>query len=142
MAKANIGDTVLVHYEGRLDNGSVFDTSMGDEPLQFTIGNDEVIKGFEDGVIGLSPGESRKIKIPAVKAYGKYNRNLVQIIKRSDFPPDVEPRIGMELEIRLPDGSPGVAVIAAISGNNVTLDANHPMAGKDLNFELLLVEIL
>lgn len=142
MKKAGIGDTVRVYYTGKLDDGAVFDSSRGHEPLEFTIGKGRLIKGFEDAVVGMSVGESKTVKIPSDEAYGHYRNQLVLGIPREQFPPTIEPREGLVLNLRQPDGSIIDVVIAGISPEAVTLDANHPLAGKNLTFDIDLVEIV
>ncbi|MHC1585063.1 MAG: FKBP-type peptidyl-prolyl cis-trans isomerase [Candidatus Syntropharchaeia archaeon] len=142
MAQAKIGDTVKVHYTGKLEDGTVFDTSIDREPLQFTIGERQIIPGFEEAVVGMSPGESKTTKIPSDKAYGPHHRELVVVVNRSQFPENFEPVVGEQLEIRQPGGHPILVMVTEVSESTVTLDANHPLAGKDLTFEIELVEIL
>ena len=141
MAQAKPGDTVKVHYTGTLSDGSVFDTSEGREPLEFKIGGGQVIAGFDEALSGMEVGESKTVTIPADKAYGPRQQEMEMVVDRSTFPDQLEPRIGQKLQVRQPDGQPFVVTVIAISGEEVTLDANHPMAGKDLTFELHLVEI-
>jgi len=135
-------DTVKVHYTGTLDDGSVFDTSAEREPLEFTVGANQVIKGFEDGVVGMEIGEKKKIHIPCAEAYGEKNDQLIFDFPKNQFPEEMELKIGMEVQMMTQDQQPVFVTISEIEGENVKLDANHPMAGKDLNFELELVEIL
>jgi len=142
MAQAKNGDTVKVHYTGKLDDGSEFDTSIGRDPLEFTLGEGMVIPGFEETVLGMEPEETRTATIPADKAYGLHNKEMVMEVDRSQFPPDVAMEVGQELQMQRPDGQTIVIVVTEVSESTVTLDANHPMADKDLTFEIQLVEIV
>jgi len=137
-----VGDTVKVHYTGKLDDGTEFDSSAGRDPLQFTVGEGQVIPGFEEAVIGMKLGESKTVKIPADKAYGPYDKEKVGIIDRSQFPADVELEVGQKLTVRPPSGEMITATVIDVSETSVTVDANHHLAGKDLIFEIELVEIL
>jgi peptidylprolyl isomerase len=139
--KAAGGDTVKVHYTGRLDDGSVFDSSKGREPLEFTIGRGRLIRGFEEASIGMSPGESRTVRIPSGQAYGPHSKELVIDFPKDQFPTAIKPEEGLALSMRQPDGSVAEVVITGVSEDTVTLDANHPLAGKDLTFEIEMVEI-
>ncbi len=140
-AQAEDGDTVKVHYTGKLEDGTVFDTSIGGDPLQFTIGDGQLIPGFEQAVVGMRPGESKTVKIPADDAYGPYHEELVIVIDRDQFPEDLQPEIGQQLQIRQADGQIIPVTVIDVSESSVTLDANHPLAGKDLTFDIELVEI-
>ena len=142
MAQAKQGDTVNVHYTGKLDDDTVFDTSQGHDPLQFTIGIDSLIPAFAEIVIGMNPGESRTIRIPADEAYGPYHEEMVVMIDRQRFPDNLNPEIGQELEVHQSDGQIVPVLVTDVSESSVTLDGNHPLAGKDLTFDIQLVEIL
>lgn len=135
------GDTVRVHYTGSLGDGSVFDTSVGREPLELTIGKGEVIPGFEKAVRGLQVGETNKVTIPAKEAYGLYRDDLKLVVERSQLPENLEPVVGQQLQLRRKDGKAIRVVITEVSEKTVTIDANHPLAGKDLTFEIQLVEV-
>lgn len=141
MPAAQQGDTVRVHYTGRLDDGSVFDTSAGGEPLEFTIGRGQMIPGFEQGVVGMEPGESRSVIIAADQAYGVYQPQGVITVPRAQIPPSLPLEIGTQLQATGPDGQPAYMTVIELSDDQVKLDANHPLAGKDLAFDLELVEI-
>lgn len=141
MSKAESGNTVKVHYTGKLSDGAVFDTSMDREPLEFSIGNEQVIPGFEDAVIGMAPGEKKTITIPSGDAYGPHRSDLVVDIQKDQVPPDISPEPGLQLQLRQQDGSVINVTVTNITDASVTLDANHPLAGKDLTFEIELVEI-
>ena len=142
MARAKYGDTVKVHYTGKLDDGTVFDASVNGDPLQFTIGSGQIIPGFEQAVVGMNPGESKTVKIPAEDAYGQRREDLVLEIEKSQLPEGLKPEVGLQLQSRQPDGRIIVLTIADISESHVTLDANHPLAGKDLTFDIQLIEII
>jgi peptidylprolyl isomerase len=142
MAQAKIGDTVKVHYTGKFGDGMVFDTSIDDEPLEFRIGESQVIPGFEEAVAGMNPGESKTVNIPVEKAYGPHREDQVQVVDRKQLPADLKPEIGQQLEGRQPDGEIIVATVTDVTKSSVTLDANHPLAGKNLIFEIQLIEIV
>lgn len=141
MTQAKIGDTVLVDYTGKLSDGSIFDSSDAHGPLEFTIGEGQVIPGFEDAVIGLSPGESRTVIIPADQAYGPYRQEMMIDVDRSQFPDGVEPVVGQQLQLQQEDMQALVVMITKIEGEKVTLDANHPLAGQELTFDITLDQI-
>ena len=141
MTTAKTGDRVRVHYTGRMDDGEVFDSSAGGTPLAFTIGQGQVIRGFEHGVIGMAAGEARTVHIPCADAYGEHNSDGVMEVPRHEFPPDLELEIGARVEGQQADGHAVAFTIVAATDAAVTLDANHPLAGKDLTFELTLVSI-
>jgi peptidylprolyl isomerase len=139
-AKAN--DTVRVHYTGKLADGTIFDTSSGQPPLEFVLGRQQMIPGFEAAVLGLSPGERRDATLPPDQAYGPHHPQLVIEVERSKYPPDLTPQLGQRLTITGQDGRSAVVTVVAIGERTVTLDGNHPLAGKDLIFSVELVEIL
>lgn len=141
MAQAKNGDTVKVHYTGKLDDGSVFDSSADRDPLEFTLGKEQVIPGFEKAIVGMNPGDSRTATIPADDAYGPHRKEMVMEVGRDQFPPDLEPQVGQQIQIKQPDGHAIAVMVTQISGSKVTLDANHPLAGKDLTFDINLVSI-
>jgi len=141
MAQAKSGDTVRVHYTGRLDDGSVFDSSEGREPLEFVLGAQQVIPGFEEAVDGLSPGEARTVDIPADRAYGARREEMVLTVGRDQFPDEIRPEVGQQLQMSQ-DGQVAIVTVTGVSDRDVTLDANHPLAGKDLTFDVQLVEIV
>jgi peptidylprolyl isomerase len=142
MTQAKQGDTVRVHYTGTLADGSVFDSSEGRAPLEFTIGEGNVIAGFEKVVIGMSPGESRDATMKSDDAYGDHRADMVMVIDRSHVPPDVNPEVGQQLYLKHESGHSFPVMITAVSEESLTLDANHPLAGKDLTFHIVLVEIV
>jgi peptidylprolyl isomerase len=134
------GNTVKVHYKGTLEDGSVFDSSEGRDPIEFEMGSGALIPGFEATVAEMKVDETRTVTIPSAEAYGDVNDDMVGEIPRSNLPEDIEPEVGMVLSMQSPDGEMPVRVVA-VDEENLTLDANHPLAGKDLTFELTLVEI-
>ena len=142
MAQAIMGDTVLVHYSGKLDSGILFDSSEGADPLEFELGSGKFIPGFEEAVVGMSPGESKTVQIPPEKAYGKYSADRVIKVDKKDFPEEIVPAEGMTLEICDSKGIMVPVQITEISENTVTLDANHPLSEQTLTFEIKLVEIV
>lgn len=139
--KAKSGDTVKVHYTGRLEDGTVFDTSHGREPLEFTVGEGRVIEGFEKAVMGMDLNESKTVDIPADEAYGEYRDELLLEVDRGQFPKHVEPRVGLDLQIQEPGGVVFPVTVTRVTEATVTLDANHPLAGKALSFEIELVGV-
>lgn len=141
MAQARSGDTVRVHYTGRLEDGSVFDSSRGREPLEFVLGARQVIPGFEEAVDGLSPGEERTVSIPVDRAYGPRREEMVLVVGRDQLPDEIEPEVGQQLQMSQ-DGQVAIVTITGVSDAEITMDANHPLAGKDLVFDVQLVEIV
>lgn len=141
VAIAKDGDTVKIHYTGKLDDGSVFDSSVDSDPLEFTIGAKQVIAGFNNGVIGMKVGEKKTINIPVEDAYGPRQENLVMEVPRSQVPKDINPQAGQQLQLGQPDGRRILVTITQVSESSITLDGNHQLAGKDLTFDLELVEI-
>jgi FKBP-type peptidyl-prolyl cis-trans isomerase 2 len=141
MTQAKHGDTVKVHYTGRFDDGQVFDSSSGREPLQFTIGQGQIIPGFEAAVVGMVPGQTKTEKIPSDQAYGNHDENMVAEIERKFVPEGLNPEIGQELEMEHPNGETIPVIVTNVNESHVTIDANHPLAGKDLTFDIELLEI-
>lgn len=144
---AKDGDTVRVDYTGTLDDGTVFDSSVDPsfghvEPLEFTIGADQVIPGFEQAVIGLSLNESTTVHIPVDEAYGPYYEELVHTLNWSQFEEGFVPEVGQQLHMQDASGQSFPVTVLSVSEAGVTVDANHPLAGEDLTFEIQLVEIL
>ncbi len=169
MAQAKSGDRVRVHYTGSLEDGSVFDSSeeqpqdtscgcsstkghdggcgcgpdeSADEPLEFVIGGGQLIPKFEAAVIGLEPGQSITVMIAADDAYGAHAEEMVAVIERSEIPADINPEPGHQMEVILEDGSPLPVLVTEVTDTTITLDGNHPLAGRDLTFTIRLVEIL
>lgn len=141
MSKVKSGDTVKVHYTGTLTNGEIFDSSREKEPLEFKLGQGQLIPGFEKAVIGLGEGETTKVEIPSTEAYGEAREDLIVQVPKDKVPGDIEPQIGMQLQVNQPDGQPIPVRITEITDENLTLDANHPLAGKDLTFDIEVVSI-
>jgi len=141
MTSTKPGDAIKIHYTGTFDDGTVFDSSTGSDPIAITIGNGEVIPSFEKALEGMTIGEKKRIHIPAADAYGEYYPEYVQEFERSQITSDGELKVGMEINAKTAEGHSFVLLITAINGDKVTVDGNHPMAGKDLNFELELVAI-
>jgi FKBP-type peptidyl-prolyl cis-trans isomerase 2 len=141
MKKASSGDTVRVAYTGTLQSGDVFDSTDTDKAMEFTIGEKKLIPGFEDAVVGMEQGETKQVTIPSDQAYGQYNDQLVVEVTRSSFPDNIEPQIGQRLQAQNQQGQPILVTVKEIKDNTVMLDANHPLAGQDLNFEINLVEV-
>lgn len=142
MKSAKNGSTVKVHYTGTLDNGNVFDSSREHEPLEFTIGSGQLIKGFEDTVMGMAAGNVQTVKIAAAEAYGDRRAELVITINKDQFPENISPAEGLQLDLKSPDGNVLNAIVTMVGENSVTLDANHPLAGQDLTFDIELLEIV
>jgi len=138
---AKDGDIVKVHYKGMVDDGSVFDTSKDREPLEFILGSGSMIAGFDRAVNGMQVGGIKTVTIPTNEAYGPHREELVLIIERDRLQEGLEPTIGQQLEMRQPDGRIITVVVTNVSDNSITVDANHALAGKDLTFEIELVEI-
>lgn len=170
MAQAKTGDKVSVHYTGTLEDGSVFDSSEGSSeqsndhscgcsskkdgddgcgcdnhgtgPMEFVIGAGQLIPKFEEAVIGLEPGQSITVSIPADDAYGQRAEEMVAVIERSEIPAEINPEPGHQMEVILEDGSPFPVLVTEVTDTTITLDGNHPLAGRDLTFSIRLVEIL
>ncbi len=141
MSTAKQGDTVQVHYTGSLEGGTVFDSSSGRDPLSFTIGSGQVIPGFEEAIIGMSLNEKKNVTIPVGKAYGPRNEELVMTVPTNQVPPDIEPEVGQKLQMQGPGNTPVVVEVTEVTEEHIKLDANPPLAGKDLIFDIELVEI-
>lgn len=141
MDKVKEKDTVSVHYTGTLEGGEVFDTSKDREPLSFTVGEGQMIPGFEEAVRGMEVNETKNVKIEADDAYGQVREEMIQKIDRGQLPEDLEPQVGQQLASQLPDGQQIIVRVVDVADDNITIDANHPLAGKDLNFEIKVVSI-
>jgi len=142
MGKVEKGNTVRVHYTGKFENGEIFDTSVNRTPLEFIVGNGQVIKGFDEAVIGMKIGERKIVNIPFEEAYGPHMDELVFTFEKQSLPENLNPEIGQKLQLVTGDGKRVNVTIIAVSETDITLDANHPLAGKNLVFEIELVEIL
>lgn len=142
MAQAKSGDSVRVHYTGKFSDGEVFDSSLGKDTLQFVIGAEQLIAGFDRAVVGMQPGETKTVTFGPEEGYGIQQDNLVFVVERQTLPPQLNPEVGQRYQIRQGDGSAMAVTVTAVSPENITLDANHPLAGRDLTFEIQLIEIL
>lgn len=140
MSKVKEGDTVKVNYTGTLKNGEVFDSSEGKEPLEFTLGEGQLIPGFEKAVIGMAIGDTASIDIPSDEAYGEEREDLIINVPKDQLPEDITPQVGMQLQVNQGNGQPIPVRIKEVGEAELTLDANHPLAGQDLSFEIELVE--
>ncbi len=141
MSQAKQGDTVKIHYTGKLENGEIFDSSKNREPLEFKMGEGKVIPGFEKGVAGMEVGESKNITIPPEEAYGTKNQELVFELERNKLPDHIKPEVGMQLQMTQANGQPVNVIITALTNDTITIDANHPLADKTLYFDVELVDI-
>jgi peptidylprolyl isomerase len=142
MQQVKNGDKVKVHYHGRFTDGTTFDSSEGREPLEFTVGEGSVIKGFDDGVMGMSIGDKKTVSIQAGDAYGDKSEDMLVEFPREQFPPDMNPEVGMQLNMTNGNGQVILVTIVEVKDDTVILDANHPLAGKDLIFDIELVSIV
>ncbi len=142
MAQVKSGDKVKVHYHGKLTSGETFDSSEGREPLEFEVGSGMVIKGFDDGVTGMSVGEKKTINIPFNEAYGPRQPEMIVEFPKEKFPQDIELQLGMQLMMNNGAGQQFPVLVTQIKDEAVVLDANHPLAGQDLVFDIELVEIV
>ncbi len=139
MAQPQAGNTVSIHYTGRLEDGTVFDSSEGREPLQFTVGSGQVIPGFEAAVLTLEPGQTSTTTIPPEDGYGPRRTDLIVQMPRTELPGDLNPEVGQHFQLSMPDGTPVPVVVSAVGPTTVTFDANHPLAGKTLIFDIKLL---
>jgi peptidylprolyl isomerase len=142
MAQAKNGDTVKVHYTGELEDGTVFDSSTDRDPIEFTIGDNQLIPGFEEAVIGMSQGDSKTAVVEAEKAYGEHQAQLVIELGRENFADQTDPEVGQYVQLKRSDGFVLSAQVTQVTEAGVVLDANHPLAGEDLTFKIELVEIV
>lgn len=141
MQNVETGNTVKVHYTGKLENGQVFDSSANREPLEFVIGKGQMIPGFESGILGMALNEKKTIKIGANEAYGPVREELFFDVKKEQLPAEIKPEIGMELVSKNQDGSEARVIVTEVKEDDITIDANHPLAGKDLTFDVEVIEI-
>ena len=141
MSQAKQGDTVKVHYTGKLQDGNVFDSSVNREPLQFTLGAGNMIPGFEQAVQGMNVGDKKTAEIPSEQAYGEKREDMIISVPRENVPGDIQPEVGQQLAIQQQEGQQVPVTVTEVTEEKVVLDANHPLAGKDLVFEIELVEI-
>ncbi len=142
MQQVKTGDTVRVHYHGRLENGETFDSSEGRDPLEFKVGSGMVIKGFDNGVLDMKPGDKRTLNIAVEEAYGPKSEELIMEFPKENIPADLNPQVGMDLQMSNPQGQVFPVKVVAITEEFIKLDANHPLAGQPLVFEIELVEIV
>ncbi|MGF1563998.1 MAG: peptidylprolyl isomerase [Flavobacteriales bacterium] len=140
--KVQDNHTIRVHYKGTLTDGTLFDSSEGRDPLEFTVGSGQVIPGFDSAVLDMAVGESKSFLIPCDDAYGQRDERLIQQVERSLLPAELNPEVGMMLASTLPNGEQIPVKVSEVSDAHIVIDANHPLAGQDLNFEIQLVEIL
>ncbi len=141
MTKAKTGDKVKVHFEGYLEDGTVFGSSMDDEPFEFTIGEKNMLPGFENAVIGMQKGDTKTITLPPEEAYGPHKKELVSVMEKSGFPKEINLEVGKRLRVRTQDGKYTVVTIKEFTEDSIVLDENDPLAGKTLTFKIELVEI-
>lgn len=142
MSQVKQNDTVKVHYTGRLEDGQVFDTSEGKEPIEFTLGQGQLIPGFEKGLVDMKVNEKKTINIPKEEAYGEPQEELIQEVQKNQLPDDIKPEVGMGLVSKAPDGREMNLVVADVKDETIVVDGNHPLAGKNLIFDLEVVEII
>ncbi len=140
--KVKKDDTIKVHYKGTLTDGQLFDSSEGREPLEFTVGSGQVIPGFDNAVMDMEVGEEKSFDIPSDEAYGGRDERLIQQVGRDQLPEDLKPEVGMMLSSTLPNGEQIPVKVTEVADQSITIDANHPLAGEDLKFEIKLVEIV
>jgi len=141
MKQAENGNTAKVHYTGKLTDGTVFDSSRDREPLEFTLGGGQIIPGFDEAVSGMAVGESKTVTIPSEKAYGPHREEMVFQVDRSQFPEGLNPEPGQQLKTETGEGHPLLVTVTEVAEDKVTLDANHPLSGKELTFEIELMEV-
>lgn len=141
MTQAKAGDTIRIHYKGTLQSGEVFDSSAGRDPLEFTLGSGMIISGLDQAIYGMTTGDKKVAKIPCLEAYGPINPAARQPVPRAEFPDDIPMEVGIQLQMQSPEGQVIPVKIVEISETEVTLDANHPLAGQDLTFDFEVVGI-
>ena len=141
MTQVKTGDTVRIHYTGTLDDGSTFDSTPGRDPLEFTVGSGQIIPGLDQAIPGMSVGEKKTVEVACTEAYGEVQPEAVQAVPRAEIPADIPLEIGTQLQVQTPTGQVMQVAVAEVSESEVKLDANHPLAGKDLTFAIELVEI-
>lgn len=141
MSTVKENDSVKVHYTGTLSDGSVFDSSREKDPIEFKLGEGQIIPGFEKGLMDMTVGETKTINIPSKEAYGERNDQMIQEVPKTQLPPEVSPEVGMGLMSQTPDGQQMQLTVTEVKDESIVVDANHPLAGKDLTFEVELMEI-
>ena len=142
MSEAKSGDTVRINYTGSLTDGTMFDSSEGREPLEFQVGSGQIISGLDREVEGMKVGDKQTVTVPADEAYGAHDAAKVQKIPRDALPPEIEPQQGMQLQAQTPQGGQVALLVTAVDDQELTVDANHPLAGQDLVFDIEMVEIV
>ncbi len=142
MTRAKVGDKVRVCYRGFLNDGTIVDSSPEMEPLEFTIGEEMVIPGFEEAIVGMREGDTKGVSIPPEDGFGPRRKDLVLVVNKSDIPSHIKPHLGMKLEIRSYGGGIASVIVTDITEETITLDGNHELAGKELNFKIELTEIV
>ncbi|WP_306154106.1 peptidylprolyl isomerase [Roseovarius sp. MMSF_3281] len=141
MTEVKSGDTVRIHYTGTLADGQTFDSSEGRDPLEFTVGSGQIIPGLEAAIPGMNVGDKKTVEVPADEAYGQPDPNAQQAVPRAEIPDDIPLDLGTQLQVQTPQGQVMPVTVVDVTEEQVTLDANHPLAGKDLTFNIELVEI-
>lgn len=141
MTQVKSGDTVRIHYTGTLTDGSTFDSSAGRDPLEFTVGSGQIIPGLDKAMPGMEVGEKKQVQVPADDAYGQPNPEAQQAVPRAEIPDHIPLDLGTQLQVQTPNGQAMQVTVVEVTDEQVTLDANHPLAGKDLTFDIELVEI-
>ena len=141
MSLVKENDTVKIHYTGKLSNGQIFDSSLEREPLEITLGQNMIIPGFEKGMVNMKVNEKKTINIPFSEAYGEVQKELFHVVKKDQLPEEITPEVGMGLTSKNPDGSEMQLRVAEVKEDHIVVDANHPLAGQDLVFDLEVIEI-
>ncbi len=141
MSQAKSGDTVKIHYTGKLDDGTEFDSSAGRDPLEFQVGSGQVIPGFDKAVEGMNVGDKQSVRIEPADAYGERHEQLVQTVPKSALPDEINPAVGMALQSQSPEGQIMNLTVTEVADDSITVDANHPLAGQALNFDIELVSV-
>jgi len=141
MSEAKQGDTVRIHYTGTLSDGTTFDSSEGRDPLEFTVGSGQIIPGLDKAIPGMNVGEKKTVEVPCAEAYGDREDAAMQTVPRDQIPEEIEVKPGLQLQVQTPQGQVVPVTVAEVGETEVTLDANHPLAGRDLTFNIELVEI-
>lgn len=141
MSTAKSGDTVRINYTGTLNNGEVFDSSEGRDPLEFVVGSGQIIPGLDAAIPGMAVGDKKDVNVPCAEAYGEHNPEAKQAVPREQIPAEIPVAVGTQLQMQTPQGQVLPVTVAEVTETEVTLDANHPLAGQDLNFAIELVEI-
>ncbi len=142
MSHAKTGDSVRIHYTGTLEDGTQFDSSSGRDPLEFKLGDGGIIPGFEKAVDGMTVGESKTVTIEPPDAYGPRHEQLIQAVPKTALPEEMEPSVGMQLQSQTPEGQTMLLTVTEVAAETITVDGNHPLAGRTLNFDIELVEIV